>query len=592
MIRLRRSTLLLLLLASGLSPTLVRAQDEPLFPRPTVPIAFNRLHDTEELAGLLQKLVAAHPDLLALRSIGKSVEGRDLWCVTVNNARTGEESAKPALYVDANIHGNEIQGGEVCLYVLWYLTEQYGRNPRIRELVDTHVFYVVPTVNPDGRAHWFRDPNTTSSSRSGVSPYDDDRDGVADEDGYDDIDGDGQVAEMRRRSPTGEFKLAPGDPRSMIRIEPGEDWKGERYERLGEEGLDNDGDGAVNEDPPGGYDMNRNYPADWQPTHLQYGAGPFPLCWPETRSVASFLFDHPNVGGVLAFHNAAGMILRGPGSETRRDQHPPGDERALEAIGANGARLLPFYRNLVTYKDLYSVHGGFTDWTYEHLGVFSYVVELWNNEQLLGQPASTGSTLERAVGAVDRDGQLFASDRLLQGSSHVDWRPFQHPLHGAIEVGGFVKQSQRVPPPFLIEEMCHRNAAFVLYMADQLPRVEWDEVSTEPLGNGIFAVNVAVRNTRLIPTVSDQSAQRRLGLPDRVEIAGQGLNVVAGGLVPDRDTRRFEPVAHRPEVLNLERGVRGRSASAVRWIIRGSDRITVRFVSQKGGVLTRTLELR
>ena len=43
------------------------------------------------------------------------------------------------------------------------------------------------------------------------------------------------------------------------------------------EGIDNDGDGQVNEDPPGGYDMNRNWPADWQPDHVQAGAGDFPL---------------------------------------------------------------------------------------------------------------------------------------------------------------------------------------------------------------------------------------------------------------------------------------------------------------------------
>ena len=43
------------------------------------------------------------------------------------------------------------------------------------------------------------------------------------------------------------------------------------YVILGFEGLDNDGDGQVNEDGPGGYDMNRNWPADWQPSYVQNG---------------------------------------------------------------------------------------------------------------------------------------------------------------------------------------------------------------------------------------------------------------------------------------------------------------------------------
>ena len=70
-----------------------------------------------------------------------------------------------------------------------------------------------------------------------------------------------------------------------------------------------------------------------------------------------FLLDHPNVAGVMAFHNAAGMILRGPGHESRRDQNPPGDDRVIAALGATGAKMIPHYRSLVTYKDLYPVHG-------------------------------------------------------------------------------------------------------------------------------------------------------------------------------------------------------------------------------------------
>ena len=124
------------------------------------------------------------------------------------------------------------------------------------------------------------------------------------------------------------------------------------------------------------------------------------------------------------------------------------------------------------------MHGGFIGWTYEHLGIFSFTNELWNNDQLLGRtdPPAPGQTLARAVGASGEADQLFANDRLLFGAQFVPWKPAKHPLYGDIEIGGFVKQSQRVPPPFLIEELCHRNAAFAIYHADQMPRIAWDEV--------------------------------------------------------------------------------------------------------------------
>src|SRR5262245_19368544 len=79
---------------------------------PKVPVSFNRLYDYSELSAILKKLVEAHPDLLSLRSLGQSTEGRDLWCVTINNPKTGDDRSKPAMYVDGNIHGNEIQGAE------------------------------------------------------------------------------------------------------------------------------------------------------------------------------------------------------------------------------------------------------------------------------------------------------------------------------------------------------------------------------------------------------------------------------------------------------------------------------------------------
>ncbi len=583
---------LALALLASLPATSPSRGADPLYPRPKVPLAFNRLYDSDELADALRALVKAHPDLLALSSLGKSVEGRDLWCVTINNPKTGKDRDKPAMYVDGNIHGNEVQAAEACLYTIWYLTENYGRLEKVTGLVDERAFYVVPTVNPDGRAWWFSGPNTTNSSRSGKAPRDDDRDGLLDEDGYDDIDGDGQITQMRKKDPDGRFKPSPDDPRVLVPIRPGE--KGE-YEILGIEGIDNDGDGLVNEDPPGGYDMNRNWPADWQPDHVQVGAGDFPLSWPETKATAAFLLDHPNVAGVQAFHNAAGMILRGPGHPSRQAAYPPGDDRVAEEIGRNGTRMLPFYRNYVIHRDLYPVHGGFVGWTYEHLGIFSFTNELWNAEQLLGAPppaGSPGGDLSRAIGFGRQEDALFASDRLLLGASFREWRPAKHPLYGDIEVGGFVKQSQRVPPTFMIEELCHRNAAFVLYHADQMPRLEFGEVKVEPLGGDASAVTATVRNTRAIPSVAQQASARGIGLPDVLSLEGPGLKVVGGGTLVNAYTGEVDAAGRDPARLRLDAGVPGHGTVRVRWYVVGQGQATIRHASQKGGSIARGVAVR
>ena len=576
------STLLLLVL---IAPGWSHAAD-PLYPKPKVDLTFNHLYDYPDLEAALKKLAAAHPDLLKLDSLGKSVEGRDMWCMTINNAKTGPDRGKAAMYVDGNVHGNEVQASEACLYTIWYLTENYGRVEKITKLVDEKAFYIIPSINPDGRAYWFNGPNTTNSSRSGKAPRDDDRDGLFDEDGYDDLNGDGQITQMRKKDPNGRFKLNPDDPRLLVPVKPGE--KGE-YEQLGLEGIDNDGDGLVNEDPPGGYDMNRNWPADWQPDHIQGGAGDFPLMWPETKCVAAFILDHPNIAGVQSFHNAGGMILRGPGDASRQSAYPQGDDRVAEEIGAVGTRMIPFYRNMVISRDLYNVHGGFVNWTYEHLGIFSFTNELWNADQMLGTPAAGGSTLENAVGASRQDGQLFANDKLLFGATFKEWKPAKHPVYGDIEIGGFVKESQRVPPTFMIEEICHRNAAFVAYHADQMPRLEFADVEVKPLAADLFAVTATVKNTRAIPSVAQQAAAHNIGLPDVLSLEGNGLIVLAGGRLLDPYTGEVEAAERDPAHQKLVGGVPGLGSVKLRWFVKGVGEATLKHASQKGGTISRSV---
>ena len=283
---------------------------------PRVEIPWNRLYDVDEIYAHLDRLAQQWPELLSHQVIGHSVENREMRVYTLNDPATGPDAEKPAMWVDGNVHGNEVQGGEAVVYLAWYLLENRDSNERVRELLSNASFYLLPMVNPDGRAHWFAGAHNAHSSRSGVQPTDDDQDGRFDEDAPNDLDGDGNIVMMRKHVPgEGDFRLDPDDPRRMERV-PAND-RGIRGDWIfvGEEGIDDDGDGTINEDPVGGYDMNRSWPSVWMPEHVQYGAGPYPLYWPETRSIARFLIEHPNVAAVQSFHNSGGMILRGPGAE-------------------------------------------------------------------------------------------------------------------------------------------------------------------------------------------------------------------------------------------------------------------------------------
>jgi hypothetical protein len=269
-------------------------KDQPTSePKFKVKLDFDRWHDVAELQADLHTLAKAHPKFLKVISLGKSYDGRDIAGMIINNPDTGPDTSKPAMYIEANIHGNEIQGAEICLYTIWYLMENYGRLDKITRLVNERAFYIVPTVNPDGRDFFMH--GTGAASRSGHFPVDDDNDYLFDEDGPEDLNGNGVIEQMRKYVPgKGTHRKNAQDPRIMEPVKPGE--KGD-YVLLGMEGLDHDGDGRVGEDGPGGYDPNRNFAADWQPEYIQTGALNYPFQLSETRAVNSFLISHPNIAG-------------------------------------------------------------------------------------------------------------------------------------------------------------------------------------------------------------------------------------------------------------------------------------------------------
>ena len=543
--------------------------------QPKVEIHWNRYYTSSELLQHMQTLQQAYPGFIDMVEIGESFEGRPLRVMILTDKSTGNHRDKPAMWVDGNVHGNEVQGSEATIYLAWWLLEHRRDNPRAKALLENRTFYLLPSVNPDGRDRWFETAGTPHSSRTGVEPTDNDRDGVADEDPMDDLDGDGEILTMRKKVPLGQgtHRLDQDDPRILVPISKGQ--QGD-YLVLGQEGIDNDNDGRINEDGVGGYDMNRNWPSDWQPNHIQFGAGEYPLCFPETAAVAKFLYEHPNVAAVQSFHNTGGMLLRGPGSDTI--SYPRADVRVYDQIGQEGELMLPFYRYLIIHKDLYNVHGGFVTWTYEGLGIFSFTNELWNSQQYWGE--------QREPSGEPRSSRtrqaLEFNDSVLLGEAFVDWKPYEHPTYGPIEIGGFKRQHGRVAPSFMIEEMLHRNALFCLRHAEEIAEITIEEPQVTDLGGGLYRVVVDLRNDSIMPSRSRIAADHKIGLPDTLTIGGEGLQVLAGGLLRDRfRPETMDANTVRPETIRLERGVPGQGRLTAAWLVRGRGAFQLEFQAQK-----------
>lgn len=559
----RRVLTLAVALACVSLPAAVHAQ-EAMDGRVDIP--WNRYSTYAEIEEQLKEIAAAYPELVELKSIGTSVEGRPLWVAIVNGK--GDHREKPAMWIDGNVHGNEIQAAEAVTYTLWYLTRAYGQNEDLTDLLDRVAFYLMPSANPDGREAWFRGPSTPSTSRQNRRPTDNDLDGQIDEDGPDDLDGDGSITQMWARDPAGQWVRDRFDPRIFRRVPAGE--RGE-WTRLGQEGIDNDGDGRINEDGPFGDDMNRAYPGDWQPSYVQRGAGDYPLRTPETRSIARFILEHPNIAATQSYHNTGGMLLRGPGAPYQASKYSRADRQVYDELGRLGSRMIPYYRYLIVEEDLYTVHGGFVTWAAESLGIVSFTNELW----------TVGKYFQRD-GRRDEDDTWLWRDRLAFGQEFKDYEEVEHPDFGTVLVGGPNKWSSRQTPTFMLEEECHRNFAFTMMHADAMPEVTAETVSVTPMASGLWAVTIELRNHRLIPTRMPVAVRDAIGKPDLVTLSG--VEVVASGELSSRFDRTITEVSPRePGRVVLERGIGSRQARLMRFIVRADrgDVLALRYTAEK-----------
>ena len=565
--------LFLSLMVSAQAPSqLFKAAGSPVNPK--VQVSWNRYNDNAGIADICKKIAAAYPDLARLETIGKSYKGRDILCLIVTDFKKGDPDKKPGMYIDGNIHSNEVQGSEFSLYTAWYLTESFNDTKFIRELLGDKVFYIIPTINPDGRDSYFHEPNTSHSPRSGVLQIDNDRDGLMDEDGYDDLDGDKEILLMRRKNPNGRYRSDVIDPRIMVQVGPDE--KGE-YEILGLEGKDNDGDGLVNEDGyTFEYDPNRDWGWGWQPNTIQNGAYKYPFSLPENRVIQEFVMKHPNIAAAQTFHNAGGQILRGPGDPNDLQTYNAQDLQVYDVIGKKGEELLPGYKYLVVYKDLYSAYGGELDWFYGGRGIYTFSNELWTPFLFYNKEATRDPQ--------DRTSFMFDRYTLFK-DAFVDWHEFDHPQYGKIEIGGFKKNFGRAHPGFLMEADAHRNMSFLIYHGYHTPRLNVDTIIEKDLGDGLKQVTAVISNSRLMPTHSSQDLKYKIERPDLVTLSG--VKVLAGMVVDNPDLNITTEQKNDPATIML-RNIPGLGEMTVRWIVQGTGKYTVTVDSRKGGSVTKS----
>ncbi len=252
------------------------------------PVDFDRYHTPEQVNKALADFARAHPQVAKLHLLAKSAGQKSVTLIEIGPETQKKQKTLPAVMVTANMEGTVPISTEAALFLIQKLLD----NPDVRK---DKTWYVLPCGNPDAGAGYFAKPLHLETRN--LRPHNDDMDDQTDEDGVEDLDGNGIITKMRVKHPEGEWMPIAGMPRLMKRADSSKGEKG--VYKFYSEGLDNDGDGKFNEDGTGGVNVGINFPHLFK-FHTKSG-GAWAGSEAESFELIKFISEHREIGLTFCF---------------------------------------------------------------------------------------------------------------------------------------------------------------------------------------------------------------------------------------------------------------------------------------------------
>ena len=524
--------------------------------------------DHAALTDALQTLAKAHPDLVRVDSVAKSRGGRDVWIATVGRGKE-EDGPRPSVLIVANLEADHVVGSQVALGLIGRLAEGIGNDPALAKVLEGRTIQVISRLNPDG-AERVLNAKPKTEFRANLGAIDRDRDGKTNEDGPNDVDGDGFALAMRVKDARATLVPDARDPRILRKADPA---TGERpvYSEMSE-GIDDDGDGSIDEDPPGGVNLNRNWPQGW--AEYSPEAGAYPASEPEVEGLIRFAFAHPEIVAVWSFglnDNLRGTpqgpdaphlaeLIRAFAAATAPKPEPPADEPAKKAEapkdeprpeatkeepraapapappapasppeaprpkaqrkgqggprGGPSAAPAPAPTPAPTTGIEGTTDGALSEWASQQFGAVGLASRLWTRP-------------EPATGEGDVR-WLDWNDKVMGGSAFVPFHPFDHPTLGKVEVGGWKPGVRLNPPIEQVGPIVDGHLAFLKDLAGRLPVLAIREAKAEAKGGGLYEIKATVENSGIFPTALAQGIATRKAPPVLVKLGLGDAKLLAG----------------------------------------------------------------
>jgi hypothetical protein len=530
----------------------------PLLLLPAGPVRSAALRDGYPTpSDIEQRIRQAARDIpgATLVEYGTTLGGRPLLMLQIARG-SGKTEDRPGFLVVAGIEPSRLHAAEIALEIARSAAGGPGGG---RDPLERVVLYVIADANPDGRARVL----SGAADDRNANPVDDDRDGLVDEDPPNDLDGDGSVRWLRVHRPGGLYRPDSTDARAGVRADAA---KGEAgvFDVL-PEGRDDDRDGAIDEDGPGGINLNVNFPHDFRMFSPE--VGPYAVSEKESKALVDLVLAHPNIGTALVF-GTDDVLTRAPKADsTDKESEAPMAAPVLAATtvdpqvqrvladrspvkGILKSDLAPYERAAARYAARVGIardrratppRGSLADWLRYQEGVFALSTPGWSlsaprdTSAAAGDSTKTGSGRGRPGGPARSE---MADDvRALKAlekngiAAFTPWKEISHPdfPNRRVEAGGLDPLVFRTPPHADVDSLASRHAAFVRELLAWAPELLLEEPVVETMSPGVYRVRAEIANTGYLPTALYQGVRSRKARPVRIDLTlPEGGRLLAG----------------------------------------------------------------
>lgn len=554
---------------------------------------YDHYYKYDELEKNLKYFSEKYPEFCDLESICVTEENRNVYAMTITNKKTGAALDKPAFHIDGNTHAGEVTGSMAAMHAIDVLLTGYGEDKVITKILDRMTIYVVPRISPDGAETYLTTPYSIRSVNRVHNP---ENGGIRSED----LDGDGVIRMMRIPTPYGAWKKDKNDSSIMAKRDPG-DADGEFYDIYVEGNFEAfDGDENLKEKKEDwSLDFNRNYPYGWFPENRQAGAGKYPLSNPETKAMADWIIEHPNIGGVSTNHTSGGIILYPPGTRPSTAVSEKDINQFIEIANMGKEELgyepLNIYDSFIADPANYD-SGAFDDWCYQSQGIVAYTVELWDLAKRVGVPLVWNARNKES--AQDELKRFVACMKWVKENApeyYEDWKPFHHETFGDVEIGGFnFKFSQQNPPESFLNGVLEQMTRFMIRFAQSMPRLTIDTLTSEKVSGDIYKVTAVVGNLGYLPTNLTEEA-KKLNISKEVEVTISGGKVISG--LEKTKIGNLEGYGSTSTGTNFYGNIstdyNAKARKKLTWVVQAKSgtEITVSCAQEKSGKASKTITL-